>query len=333
MEARAGVVAETLRATAALCPCSPNLGTGFIEEWDQAEKAYGMLELLRIRARQQRQGQRKQQAYAPVLWLRNFDGERPVYLRLELGQAPLPANGYGRDSLVITDWTEYPGSMSMRDRWSSMEHLRAALGPEVLAQTVFALVEASRRSEADDPLGALAAIKSLPETAQAHPLVVAERLRVLADAGHHRFPAEAIGSGSLLEAPAMAHLAFSWSLRARDADGLRRATGDLQRQFGADTLLTFYTGLAAEWADDCTTAEAAFDETRNYAPDLPLLPWAGLNCTAADDPQAALDQILGLIAGSGLPLDDLDAWIAQSVPTLHRSQLYKEWRLEAGEVL
>lgn len=303
-----------------------NLGTGFIEEWAAAEREFGMLELLRIE-------RDSSGAQGPLLWFRNFDGERPVYLRLALGQAPMPANGYGRDSLVIADWTEYPGAMSMDQRWSAMEQLRAALGPEVLSQTVFALVEASRQSEAENPSAALDALDRLPETAKAHPLVVAERLRVLSDAGHSRFPEEALASGHVLEAPAMAHLAFSWSLRARDGDGLRRATGDLQRQFGADTLLRFYTGLAAEWAGDCASAEAAYADFEDYQPDFPLLPWAGLNCQALDDPQEALDQILDLVSGSGLPLDDLDAWIAQSVPSLHRSALYKEWRLAAGEVL
>jgi hypothetical protein len=305
-----------------------NLGTGFIEEWAEAEQTYGMLELLRIE-RDSAEGS----PAPPVLWYRNFDGERPVYVRLELGQAPFPASGYGRDSLVITDWTEYPGALSMSQRWTAMEQLRATLGPQVLAETMYALVNAGRYMRSGEVTDALSVLNDLPETAKAHPLVVSERLRVLADAGHSSFPAQAVGSGSLLDPPGLAHLAFSWSLRARDADGLRRATGDLERQFGADPLLAFYRGLAAEWAGDCTRALTAFAETEDYQPDFPLLPWSGLNCAAEADPQEALDRILDLVTGSGLSLDELDAWLAQSVPVLHRSLLYRDWRLAAAEVL
>ncbi len=298
--------------------------TGWVEEWIGAHATWGMARFLR---------EELPEGGAPVLWFRNFDGERPVYLRLELGQGRLPGGPPGRDSLVITDWTEYPGALGARERWRAMDRLRAATGPETLAATVQALVAASRAAEAGRADLALATLDDLPDAARANPLVVAERLRVLSESGHPDFASEAIGSGAVLDAPALAHLAFTWSLTHRDANGLRRATGDLERQFGADRLLDFYRGLAAEWQGDCGAADSAFARTRAAFPALPLLPWSGLNCLAQASPDSAVARLEALTAGSGLPLDELDAWVAQTVPALHRTRVWHDWRLAAPDTL
>jgi hypothetical protein len=245
----------------------------------------------------------------------------------------MPGEHRGHDSLVVVDWAEYPGALSARGRWRSLEQLRAALGPEALSGTVVALVEASRAQEAGDAGTALQILAELPPAAQAQALVVAERLRILAETGSDAFTDDLLSAGGVLQAPAVAYLAFNWSLAARDADGLRRSTADLSRQFGADTMLAFYTGLAAEWAGDCETAQNHYAELRSAMPDHPLVPWAGLNCDASVDPDRTLDRLLELLAGSALTLDELDVWMAEAVPVLHRSQVYHDWRLEAPAVL
>ena len=300
-----------------------DLATGWLEEWADAHTAYGQVSLVREEA-------------GPVdyrLWFSNFDGEKPVYLCLTLGQAPMPKGPRGHDSLVVLDWAEYPGALSARGRWRSLEQLRSVLGPEALSTTVIALVEASRAQEAGDPITALQILEDLPEAAQAQALVVAERLRMLAETGSDAFTDDLLSAGGILEAPAVAYLAFCWSLAARDADGLRRSTADLARQFGPDSVLAFYAGLAAEWSGDCPAAQTHYDVVRTALPNHPLVSWAGLNCDAATDPDFALDRLLSLLVGSELSLDEFDVWMAEAVPVLHRSRVYHDWRLSAPERL
>jgi|GEM_PF-1288822 len=260
----------------------------------------------------------------PHLIYRAFDGEKPVYTDLLLGQE--------ENELVLLDWTEHPGSLSEQERAAAFQELAEQIGPDALRQTVEVLVDAVRMAEAGRSDQALQTIYSLPQEWRSNALVVGDELRIMADIGDPAFPSAVLNKGGLLPAPAIAHLAFSWSLQAGDAEGLLRATEDLRNQFGPDSLLLLFEGLAAQWAGDCAAAEQRFETVMQQYPHNPVLPAYALSCMAERDPAAALERLTAILPGTGFTLDELDTWLALEIPALHRSAVYHDWRLQAPQV-
>lgn len=252
---------------------------------------------------------------------RAFDGRRPVYTDLLLGQHS--------DHLVLRDWSEQPGAMSEVERQEAFSKLAGQIGMDALRQTISTLLAAAQSAQQGDAPSALQQIDALPVEWRSNPLVAGDRLRILADAGHPDFPASVLRDGGLLSAPAVAHLAFSWSLQAGDAEGLSRATADLREQFGEDSLLLLYEGLAAEWRGDCALALQKLEAVAKQYPRNPMLPVYTLSCWSKEDPLRALERLKTLLPGTGFQLDELDAWIAREVPALYRSHAYHDWRLTA----
>jgi hypothetical protein len=246
-----------------------------------------------------------------------------VYTDLLLGQH--------EDELVLVDWTEHPGSLSELERAAAFQELAEKIGPDALRHTVEVLVDAVRMAEAGRSDQALQSIYSLPDAWRSNALVVGDELRIMADVGDPAFPSTVLNKGGLLPAPAIAHLAFSWSLQAGDTEGLLRATEDLRNQFGPDSLLLLFEGLAAQWAGDCATAERCFETLVQQYPQNPVLPAYALSCMAERDPDAALARLTAILPGTGFTLDELDTWLALEIPALHRSPAYHNWRLQAPQ--
>ena len=257
----------------------------------------------------------------PHLIFRAFDGEKPVYTDLLLGEQD--------GEIILLDWTEQPGSLSEGKRQAAFEELAAKIGKTALQQTVMVLIGAATKAEAGNPAQALEDIQSLPPEWRSNPLVAGDQLRIMADAGDPNFPQAVLKDGGLLSAPAIAHLAFCWSLKAGDAEGLRRSTADLREQFGEDSLLMLYEGIADQWQGDCEQALNKMETVIARYPNNPVLPVHTLNCLAQQDPEKALARLNGLLPGTGFTMDELDTWLAMEVPALYVSPIYHEWRLTA----
>jgi len=281
------------------------------EYWSSLYRQFGHFDLLR---------QYRDEA-GPHLVYRAFDGEKPVYTDLLLGQE--------EEDLILVDWTEHPGSLSEQERAEAFRQLAATIGTDALRHTVEVLVDAVWQAEGGRPNEALQAIRALPEECRSNALVVGDELRIMADMGDPAFPQTVLNKGGLLSPPAVAHLAFSWSLSAGDAEGLARSTQDLRTQFGEDSLLILFEGLAAQWAGSCETAEARFETVFRQYPDNPVLAVYPLSCMAQRDPQAALERLVSILPGTGFSLDELDAWLTLEVPALQSSLAYRNWRVNA----
>ncbi|MBI1192591.1 MAG: hypothetical protein GC205_05385 [Bacteroidetes bacterium] len=281
--------------------------------WSSLYRQFGHFDLLR---------QYRDEA-GPHLVYRAFDGEKPVYTDLLLGQED--------EDLILVDWTEHPGSLSEQERAEAFQELAATIGTDALRQTIEVLVDAVWQAEGGRAGEALQAIRALPEACRANALVVGDELRIMADVGDPAFPQAVLSKGGLLSPAAVAHLAFSWSLRAGDAEGLIRSTQDLRTQFGEDSLLILFEGLAAEWAGDCTGAEQRFEAVYRQYPANPVLPVYALTCMAKRDPVVALERLIEILPGTGFSLDELDEWLALEVPALHSSLAYRNWRVGAPQ--
>ncbi len=281
--------------------------------WTELYQRFGHFDLLRQYTDEQ----------GRHLIYRAFDGEKPVYTDLVLGES--------NDVLVLTDWTEQPGGLSEDQREQAFQELAARIGQDGLRLTVQTLVGAVGKAESGQPEQALADIVELPEAWRSNALVVGDQLRIMADAGDPDFPAAVLNSGGLLSAPAVAHLAFCWSLNAGDAGGLQQSTADLREQFGEDTLLLLYEGIAAQWSDSCERALRHFETVQAQFPRNPVLAVYSLDCLARQDPAAALDRLVAILPGTGFMLDELDAWLSEETPALFTSRVYRDWRLAASE--
>lgn len=283
------------------------------EYWSSLYRQFGHFDLLR---------QYRDEA-GPHLIFRAFDGERPVYTDLLLGQED--------EALILLDWTEHPGSLSEQQRAEAFRELAGKIGTDALRQTIEVLVDAIWQAEAGRTVEALQTIHSLPAEWRSNALVVSDELRIMADIGDPAFPKNVLDKGGLLSAQAVAHLAFSWSLQAGDVEGLLRSTQDLRTQFGEDSLLLLFEGLAAQWAGDCAGAEERFETVYRLYPNNPVLPVYALTCMAKRDPSAAVNRLVAMLPGTGFTLDELDTWLALEVPVLHSSKAYHDWRLVAPQ--
>jgi hypothetical protein len=283
------------------------------EYWSSLYRQFGHFDLLR----------QYRDESGPHLVFRAFDGERPVYTDLLLGQQ--------EEDLILIDWTEHPGSLSEQERADAFSDLAGRIGSDALRQTIEVLVDAIWQAEAGRSIEALQTIHALPPEWRSNALVVSDELRIMADIGDPAFPKNVLEKGGLLSPAAVAHLAFSWSLSAGDAEGLARSTQDLRTQFGQDSLLILFEGLAAQWAGDCAVAEERFETVYRQYPDNPVLPVYALTCLAKRDPAVALERLVEILPGTGFSLDELDSWLALEVPALHSSKAYRDWRVSAPQ--
>ncbi len=251
------------------------------------------------------------------LVFRAFDGERPVYSDLLLG--------WQRGRTVLLDWTEQPGALSASTRAELLEGLALAHGPQAVGEVVRALGAATAWAEQGNPEQALASFAALPQAWRSNLLVLADQLRIMADAGDPDFPQAALQHGVLLPAPALTHLAFSWALRARDAVGLQHASADMVEQFGQDSLMLLYEGLFAEWSGQCSLALERYEAVTAQFPRNPALPAYSLACLAETRPAEALSKLMAIYPQTGLDPAQLDAWVRDVLPALHQNKDYVIW--------
>jgi hypothetical protein len=251
------------------------------------------------------------------LIFRAFDGERPVYTDLLLG--------WQRGRMVMLDWTEQPGALSASTRAELLEGLALEHGPEALGEVVRTLGAATAQAEQGYPERALASFAELPQAWRSNRLVLADQLRIMADAGDPDFPQAALRQGILLPAPALTHLAFSWALRARDAVALQHASADMGEQFGQDSLLLLYEGLFAEWSGNCVRALNCYEAVAAHYSQNPALPAYSLHCLAETRPEEALRKLATIYPQTGLSPEQLDDWVSEALPALHQNKEYVRW--------